>query len=224
MTAPDLIPLSFQRLDPALSNERSAQLYTELDTRRSVREFSGEPVPREWIERAILTASTAPSGAHRQPWRFIAVSDRAVKREIRLAAEEEEKKNYGGRMPPDWLDALTPIGTGPEKPYLEIAPWLVVCFEEGHRFDGSGNREKNYYVKESVGIACGLFITALHHMGLATLTHTPSPMGFLAKILDRPANERPFLLFPVGYTAVRAQVPNLTRKPLEEIAEFIEEV
>jgi len=223
VTAPDLIPLSFQRLEPTLSSERSKDLYSELNTRRSVREFSDDPVPREWIERAILTASTAPSGAHRQPWRFIAVSDRAVKREIRLAAEAEEKRNYGGRMPTDWLEALAPIGTGPEKPYLEIAPWLVVCFEEGHRFDESGNREKNYYVKESVGIACGMLITALHHMGLATLTHTPSPMGFLAKILDRPANERPFLLFPVGYPAAGAQVPNLTRKPLEEIAEFIEE-
>lgn len=219
---PRSIPLDFSRRDPADSDERARAFHEEMERRRSVREFSPDPVPRAWIERAILTASSAPSGAHRQPWRFVAVSDPAVKREIRLAAEEEERKNYGGRMPDDWLEALAPIGTDAEKPYLEIVPWLVVCFEEGHSFDAEGERRKNYYVKESVGIACGLFIAALHRMGLATLTHTPSPMGFLGKILDRPAQERPFLLFPVGYPAEGTVVPDLRRKSLEEVSAFIE--
>ena len=223
MTAPHpgMIPLEFERPTPGVSLERALTLHAELERRRSVREFSPDPVPRAWIERAILTASTAPSGAHRQPWRFVAVRDPKVKHEIRLAAEEEERKNYSGRMPPDWLEALAPIGTGPEKPYLEIVPWIVVCFEEGHGFDAAGEKQKNYYVKESVGIACGLFIAALHHMGLATLTHTPSPMWFRTKILGRPSNERPFLLFPVGYPAEGAEVPDLKRKSLGEVSIFI---
>ena len=220
---PGMIPLDFTRLSADETVRRGETFHADLERRRSVREFSPDPVPREWIERAILTASTAPSGAHRQPWRFVAVSDPAVKHEIRLAAEEEERKNYSGRMPPDWLAALAPIGTGPEKPYIEIVPWIVVCFEEGHSFDTEGEKQKNYYVKESVGLACGMFIAALHHMGLATLTHTPSPMGFLTKILGRPSNERPFLLFPVGFPAEGAVVPNLKRKGLDEVALFVTE-
>lgn len=201
---------------------RARAFYEQMDARRSVRSFSPDPVPRELVEIAIRTASTAPSGAHRQPWRFVAVSNRDVKREIRQAAEAEEHESYvGGRMPPDWLEALVPIGTSWEKPYLEVVPWIVVVFEEVWGRGPSGRRRKNYYPKESVGIACGLFIAALHHMGLATLTHTPSPMKFLSRILDRPDNERPFILFPVGYPAAEAEVPDLRRKDLDEVALWV---
>jgi nitroreductase len=180
-------------------------------------------VPRECIELAIATASTAPSGAHRQPWRFVAVSDPAIKRRIRRAAEAEERRFYeGGRAPAEWLEALAPLGTGWRKPYLETAPWLVVVFEELHGVTASGQRRKNYYVKESVGIACGLFIAAVHYLGLATLPHTPSPMGFLGQILGRPANEKAYVLFPVGYPARDAQVPDLRRKAMEEVAVWFE--
>jgi nitroreductase len=189
-----------------------------MDLRRSVREFSSNPVPRELIELAIRTASTSPSGAHRQPWRFVAVDDPAIKKEIRAAAEAEERESYERRMPEDWLEALRPLGTNWQKPFLETAPWLVVVFEEAYGRGPDGRRRRNWYVKESVGIACGIFIAALHHMGLATLTHTPSPMGFLARILGRPPNERPFLLFPIGFSAADAQVPDLRRKPLDEVA------
>ncbi len=190
-----------------------------MESRRSVRAFSSEPVPRELIEIAIRTASTAPSGAHRQPWKFVAVADPALKREIRAAAESEEYESYiGGRMPEEWLEALAPLGTSWEKPFLETAPWLVVVFEELYGLDAEGRKRKNYYPKESVGIACGLFIAALHHMGLATLTHTPSPMAFLSRLLDRPVNEKPFILFPVGYPAADAEVPDLRRKSLEDVA------
>jgi nitroreductase len=189
-----------------------------MDQRRSVRDFSPDRVPRELIELAIRTASTAPSGAHRQPWHFVAVGSQEIKRKIRIAAEQEEFESYqGGRMPEAWKAALAPLGTTWEKPFLETVPWLVVVFEELYR-DGEDHRtQKNYYVKESVGIACGLFIAALHNMGLATLTHTPSPMSFLSEILGRPKNERPFVLFPVGYPAPSAEVPKLTRKSLSEI-------
>jgi nitroreductase len=199
--------------------ERARSFYEELDRRRSVREFSPDPVPRELIETAIRAASTAPSGAHRQPWRFVVVGDPAIKRQIRAAAEDEERESYlGGRMPPEWLEALAPLGTSWEKPFLETVPWLVVVFEEMYQLLPDGSKRKNYYPKESVGIACGFFIAALHHMGLATLTHTPSPMGFLSRILDRPANEKPFILFPVGYPAAGSEVPDLHRKSLEEVS------
>jgi nitroreductase len=174
------------------------------------------------IELAIKTASTAPSGAHLQPWKFVAVSDPQVKHRIRIAAEKEERESYqGGRMPPAWLDALQPIGTDWHKGYLETVPWIVVVFEQMYRQGENGSTLKNYYVKESVGIACGLFIVAVHQMGLSTLTHTPSPMGFLQKILGRPANERPFILFPIGYPAAGAEVPDLRRRSLEEISVWI---
>ena len=199
--------------------ERARSFYKELDQRRSVRDFSADPVPRELIEIAIRSASTAPSGAHRQPWRFVVVGDPELKRKIRIAAEEEERESYlGGRMPPEWLEALVPLGTTWEKPFLETVPWLVVVFEEMYRLLPDGSKRKNYYPKESVGIACGLFIAALHHMGLATLTHTPSPMAFLSRILGRPANEKPFILFPVGYPAAGAEVPDLRRKSLDEVS------
>ncbi len=199
--------------------ERARAFYTELDGRRSIRDFSERAVPRELIELAIKSASTAPSGAHRQPWRFVAVSDPATKRAIRVAAEAEERHSYeGGRMPPDWIEALAPLGTDWRKPFLETVPWLVVVFEQVHGVDDAGHARKNYYVKESAGIACGMFIAAIHHMGLATLTHTPSPMKFLSQILGRPASERPFILFPVGYPADEVRVPDLRRKSLEEVA------
>jgi len=197
---------------------RASAFLEEMSRRRSVRFFSDEPVPRALIEMAVATAASAPSGANRQPWKFVAVSDPGIKRQIRLAAEEEERKSYeGGRMPPDWIEALLPLGTGWQKPYLETAPWLVVAFEERYSHGSDGGIRKNYYVRESVGMACGLFIAALQHMGLATLTHTPSPMGFLSTILKRPGNESPFVLFPVGFPAEDCRVPDITRKPLDEI-------
>ena len=213
------IPYHPERLSRDASRQRAAAFYREMDQRRSVRFFTDDPVPRDLIETAIRTASTAPSGAHRQPWTFVAVSDPETKRQIRQAAEEEERRSYlGGRMPEDWLEALAPLGTDWRKPFLETVPWLVVAFEQAWSFNPDGSRRKNYYVKESVGLACGLFLTALHHMGLATLTHTPSPMRFLTKILNRPSNERPYILFPIGYPTPDCQVPDIQRKPLEEVA------
>jgi nitroreductase len=197
---------------------RAETFFSLMDSRRSIRSFSSEAVPRDLIETAIATASTAPSGAHRQPWRFVLVGDAETKSEIRRAAEAEERENYeGGRLPPDWIEALGPLGTDWHKPFLEEAPWLVVVFEERYGIAPDGSRRHNYYVKESVGIACGLFIAAIHNMGLATLTHTPSPMRFLSRLLGRPANERPFVLFPVGYPAPDCQVPDLERKALGEV-------
>ena len=217
------IPYRPERLPEEEMLRRAREYYEELDRRRSVRFFSPDPVPRELIELAIRAASTAPSGAHKQPWRFVVIGDPAIKREIRVAAEAEEHESYiGGRMPPDWLEALAPFGTSWEKPYLEIAPWIVVVFEELHELLPDGSKRKNYYPKESVGIACGLFIAALHHMGLATLTHTPSPMAFLSRVLDRPPNEKPFILFPVGYPAPDAEVPDLRRKGLDEVSVWLE--
>jgi nitroreductase len=213
------IPYDFQRYPEHEMLRRADEFYAEMNRRRSVRHFAADPVPRRLVELAIQAASTAPSGAHRQPWRFVAVDDPDIKRQIRVAAEKEERLSYeGGRMPPDWLAALAPLGTDWHKPYLEIAPWLVVVFEEVHGYEADGARRKNYYVKESVGIACGVFIAAVHRMGLGTLTHTPSPMAFLARILGRPEHERPFMLFPIGYPAPGATVPDLRRKSLDEIA------
>lgn len=191
-----------------------------MDRRRSVRSFAPDPVPREAVELAIRTASTAPSGAHRQPWHFVVVEDPDTKGSIRRAAETEEYESYvGGRMPPEWLAALEPLGTDWTKPFLETAPVLVVVFAELYGVvEPDGTKRKNYYVKESVGIACGLFLTALHRMGLATLTHTPSPMRFLNEILSRPQNEKAFLLCPVGYPAEDCEVPDLRRKSLDEVA------
>ncbi len=217
---PRFVPYRPLRMPPDEMLRRAADFHAELAGRRSVRHFAPDPVPRALIELAILTAGTAPSGAHRQPWRFVAVDDPAVKRAIRGAAEEEEKRSYEERMTAEWRAALAPLGTTWEKPFLEIAPWLVVVFEETHGIGPDGGAIRNYYVRESVGIACGLFIAAIHHMGLATLTHTPSPMGFLGRLLGRPAHERPYILFPIGYPAAGAAVPDLVRKPLAEIAEW----
>ena len=203
--------------------ERGRRFQREMDGRRSVRMFSGDPVPRELIELAIMTGSTAPSGAHQQPWTFVAVGDPEVKRQIRIAAEEEERQSYqGGRMPAEWLAALAPLGTDWHKPFLENVPWIVVLFEQVHGWFPDGSVRKHYYARESVGIACGLFVAAVHQMGLVTLTHTPSPMGFLSTILRRPKHERPFVLLPVGYPADDCVVPDLRRKSLDEVASFVE--
>ena len=213
------VPLDFERVPPEETLRRARELYRRMDRRRSVRDFAPDPVPREAIELAIRTASTAPSGAHRQPWCFVAVDDPEIKRRIREAAEAEEHESYvGGRMPPEWLMALAPLGTDWHKPFLEVAPYLVVVFAELYGVAADGSKRKNYYVKESVGIACGMFVAALHEMGLATLTHTPSPMKFLNQILGRPENEKPFILFPVGYPAPGCEVPDLRRKSLDEVA------
>ena len=198
-----------------------SELLGHLERRRSVRMFSADPVPAEVIEIAVACANTAPSGAHQQPWKFVAVGDADTKHRIRVAAEAEERINYdGGRLPPAWRDALAGLGTSADKRYLETVPWIVVCFAEKSTPQPDGSLRKNYYVNESVGIACGLFITALHRMGLSTLTHTPNPMAFLSRILGRPPHERPFILFPVGYSAPDCQVPDLTRKPLDQALEF----
>jgi iodotyrosine deiodinase len=187
-----------------------------MQIRRSVRQFSSEPVPFELVANAVATAGSAPSGAHQQPWTFVVVSDAALKRRIRLAAETEERRNYEGRMSDEWLRVLEPIGTDWRKPHIEDAPYVIVVFEQVYGLDG-GRKVKHYYTKESVGIATGLLLASLHVAGLATLTHTPSPMGFLSRLLERPRNERPYVLVPVGYPAPDAEVPDLARKPLAEI-------
>ena len=197
--------------------ERSKAFYTLLDKRRSLRFFSDAPVPVEVIEQCIQTASTAPSGAHKQPWTFVVVSSPDVKKAIREAAEKEEYENYHGRMSDEWLDDLKVFGTDWHKPFLEHAPYLIVVFKKAYDLDETGQKHKNYYVNESVGLACGFLLAALHYAGLVTLTHTPSPMNFLQEILQRPDNERPFLLIPVGYAAQDAVVPDITGKPLSEV-------
>ena len=212
------VPLAFTRLPLEESLERARAFEAEMGRRRTTRHFSSEPVPRELIEHAIRTAGTAPSGAHQQPWTFVAVSDALLKRRIREAAESEERRFYRELAPPEWLEALAPLGTDENKPHLEDAPWLVVLFRQSHGLDAEGKRWPFYYTQESCGIAAGLFVAAVHHMGLVTLTHTPSPMGFLGEVLERPPNEKAMLLMPVGYPAADARVPNLARKPLGEIA------
>ena len=199
----------------------SKNFYEDLSKRRSVRFFSDKPVSRQTIANLLQTAGSAPSGANKQPWHFVAVSNPDVKHKIRIEAEEEEKAFYHERATPEWLKDLEPIGTDWRKPFLEIAPWLIVVFKRTYNETNEG-RSKNYYVSESVGIACGFLITAIHQAGLATLTHTPSPMNFLSEILGRPENEKPFLLLPVGYVSKDATVPNIFRKELDEIATFIE--
>ncbi len=198
--------------------ERAEAFHLELSRRRTVRHFSATPVDRDIIAACLRTAGTAPSGAHRQPWRFVAISETATKARIREAAEAEERAFYGGRAPEAWLQALEPLGTDAQKPFLETAPWLIAIFAERHGETADGQREKNYYVAESVGIATGMLITALHHAGLATLTHTPSPMGFLSELCEQPTRFKPYLLLVVGHPASDCVVPNLQRKSLEEIA------
>jgi nitroreductase len=220
MTLAGFEPLSFARLPEAEMVERARDFYAELDRRRTTRHFSSEPVPRELVELAIRSAGTAPSGAHRQPWRFVAVDDPVLKAKMRAAAEAEEHENYHGRMPQEWLDVLAPLGTDEHKAHITDAPWVIVVFKQLYEIRTDGSRVKNYYVDESVGIATGLLIAAIHHMGLVTLTHTPSPMGFLSTLLRRPLNERAYLLMPVGFPAADAQVPALRRRRLEELLTY----
>ena len=210
-----------EQLSQQESIERSETYYNWLDTRRSVREYSDKDIPKEVIENIIKAASTAPSGAHKQPWTFCAISNADLKHKIRLAAEEEERISYGGRMSDRWLKDLAPFGTDDNKPFIDIAPWIIVVFKRVYEFEGE-EKHNNYSVNESVGIASGMLISAIHNAGLVTLTHTPSPMRFLTKILERPENERPFLLLPIGYPKQPSYVPDIHRKPLEDIAVFYE--
>lgn len=210
------IPYQVANFDLETQKERAKSYYQYMDTRRTVREYSDQEVPMELIENIIKTASTAPSGAHKQPWTFCVVKDPEMKKKIRIAAEKEEKESYESRMSERWKQDLEPLGTNWEKPFLEKAPYLIVVFKRVYEKSGD-QKVNNYYVNESVGLACGFLINAIHNAGLATLTHTPSPMNFLAELLERPANERPFLLLPVGYPAPDAQVPVLERKPLDAV-------
>ena len=215
MHGPELVPLP-ERHDPGIAPEAAARAFTEaMQKRRSIREFSDRPVSRETIEWIVRTAHSAPSGANKQPWRFVCVQDAETKRKIRLGAEAEEREFYERRANDEWLADLSPLGTDAEKPFLEIAPWLVVVFQLTKGDDGG----QVYYLKESVGLACGMLLTAAHLAGLATLTHTPSPMAFLNDILDRPKHERPFLLIPIGYPAEHCTVPRaaMQRRPLDEV-------
>ncbi len=216
------LPLTEYREYPTEEmQQRSEKFYEEMKRRRSVRQFSDREVPRKIIENCLRAAGTAPSGANMQPWHFVVVSDAKVKKEIRLAAEKEEREFYRNRATREWLDALAPLGTDENKPFLEIAPYLIVILVERYSFFPDGSKRKHYYALESVGIATGMLITALHHAGLAALTHTPSPMGFLNDILKRPANEKPFLNLVVGYPAEDVTVPKLRKKSLHEITSFI---
>lgn len=200
--------------------KRSLDFYSWMDTRRTVRNFSDKPVPKDVISTIILTASTAPSGAHKQPWTFCVVSDPGIKKQIRYEAEQEEFESYHGRMPEEWLKDLRPLQTDWQKEFLETAPYLIIVFKRSYELEESGHKHQNYYVTESCGIACGFLLTAIHQAGLAALTHTPSPMNFLSRVLNRPENEKPFLLIPVGYAAEECWVPDLKRKKLNEICVF----
>ncbi|MBL6449461.1 nitroreductase family protein [Fulvivirga sp. 29W222] len=200
--------------------KRSKQFYEWMDKRRTVRDFSDKPIPKEVIDNIILTASTAPSGAHKQPWTFCVVANPELKKQIRVAAEKEEYESYNNRMSPEWLEDLKPLQTDWHKPFLEIAPYLIIVFKKAYDLDGEGNKKNNYYVNESVGLAGGFLLAAIHHAGLVALTHTPSPMNFLAKLLNRPSNERPVLLIPVGYPVEETYVPQLKRKSLDEVAVY----
>lgn len=222
MASPKFIPLSdFQEYPADEMQRRAAEFCAELRRRRSVRDFSSRPVPLEVIRDCLRAAGAAPSGANLQPWYFVVISDPAAKREIQLAAEAEEREFYRHKAPPEWLEVLAPLGTDEHKPYLETAPYMIAIFAQSHGVSPGGRKIKHYYAQESVGIAKGFLIAALHHAGLACLTHTPSPMGLLIRILARPTHERPFLLLVVGYPAEGARVSVIHKKPMEEIATFI---
>jgi len=203
-------------------NERSQDFLHWADTRRSVRDFSSKPVPKIVMENIIMTASTAPSGAHKQPWTFCLISSKELKNELRKLAEVEEYKSYNGRMSEEWLKDLAPLGTNWEKEFIDVAPWIVVLMKRIYEIDENGEKQNNYYVAESVGIAAGFFLMAVHNAGLVALTHTPSPMNFITKALGRPENERPFLLIPVGFPAENAQIPSLKRKDSSEVIKLYE--
>jgi iodotyrosine deiodinase len=221
MKKAEFIPLEFTPIPETDMLQHAKEFYELLKRRRTVRDFSDKSVPREIIEHAILAAGTAPNGANQQPWHFVVVSNPEIKKKIREAAEEEERAFYRERAPEAWLDALAPLGTDEHKPFLETAPYLIAIFAQVHGVKGDGTKVKHYYVNESVGIATGFLVAALHNAGLACLTHTPSPMNFLNEILKRPNNERPFVLLVVGYPADNAKVPAITKKSLEQIATFI---
>jgi iodotyrosine deiodinase len=216
-----LQPLDFQRRPSHEIRQRAATFRQDMIRRRTVRHFSSRPVARKVLEHCLLAAGSAPSGANLQPWQFVVVGNPAVKRSIREAAEKEEREFYRSRAPQEWLDALAPLGTDEHKPFLETAPYLIAIFAQSYAVLPDGRKVKNYYVQESVGIATGILVTALHHAGLASLTHTPSPMGFLNTILDRPGNEKPFLLLVVGHPAGDAQVPVITKKCLADFVSFV---
>ena len=199
---------------------RSNDFYEWMEKRRTVRDFSDKPVPKEVIEKIVLTASTAPSGAHKQPWTFCIVSDPEIKKQIRGEAEKEEFESYNGRMPEEWKADLLPLQTDWKKEFLETAPYLIIVFKRSYELEENGHKHQNYYVTESCGIACGFLLTAIHHAGLAALTHTPSPMNFLRKILNRPENEKPYLLIPVGYPASECWVPDLKRKAIVSVTKW----
>ena len=222
MPPPTLVALpDYQEYPVDAMKRRAAEFYNDVRRRRTVREFSDRPVPREIIEDCVRAAGTAPSGANMQPWHFVVVSDRSIKQKIRVEAEKEEYEFYHHKAPREWLDALAPLGTNDQKPFLEDAPYLIVIFAESYSVLPDARKVKHYYAQESVGIATGMLITAVHHAGLVSLTHTPSPMGFLNEILGRPSHERPFLILVVGYPATAATVPIINKKSLEEIATFV---
>jgi nitroreductase len=198
----------------------SHEFYEWMDKRRTVRDFSDKPVPKEVIENIISAASTAPSGAHKQPWTFCVVANPSIKKQIRTAAEKEEQESYNGRMPAEWLNDLRPLQTDWQKPFLESAPYLIVVFKKSYEIKPDGTKGNVYYANESCGLACGFLLAAIHKAGLVALTHTPSPMNFLAQLLSRPENEKPFLLIPVGHAADECWVPDLKRKTLSEISEW----
>ena len=221
MTHATFVPLVFQPHPAGEMRQRAAAFREQLRRRRTVRDFSSQAVAPEVIEDCLLAAGSAPSGANLQPWHFVVVSDPAMKKQIREGAEKEEREFYHTRAPQEWLDALAPLGTDDRKPFLETAPYLIAIFAQSYGVLPDGRKVKNYYVQESVGIATGMLITAIHHAGLVSLTHTPSPMGFLNTILNRPPNEKPYLLLVVGYPAAGAVVPDISKKPLAEIATFL---
>lgn len=222
MAEPRFIPIpNYQEYPVDQMRRRAADFYRDMSRRRTVRHFSDRPIPKDVIEDCVRAAATAPSGANLQPWHFVLISDPAVKRQIRVAAEEEEREFYGKRAPQEWLDALAPLGTDVDKPFLETAPLLVAIFVQRYGVLPDGRVMKHYYANESTGIAAGMLITAIHNAGLASLTHTPSPMGFLNRILRRPDNEKPFLLLVVGYPAEDAVVPEIGKKSFAEVATFI---
>ena len=216
------IPYTPPKLTPEASEDAAQQWFNTVNTRRSVRHFSDAPVSKKTIEHILKAASTAPSGAHKQPWTFCAVSNTQLKAKIRAAAEKEEQENYGRRMSEEWKDDLRPLGTDAVKPFLDIAPWLIVVFKQTYGLSETGERTLHYYVNESVGIATGFLLTAIHQAGLASLTHTPSPMNFLEKVLDRPPNEKAYMLIPVGHPTPDCTVPDLHRKDLDEMSVFFE--
>lgn len=222
MNSDGFVPLDWSRLPKQEMENRANALFRQMDSRRTTRHFSEEKVPKELIEKAIMCGSTAPSGAHLQPWTFVAVSNSEIKSRMREAAELEEKKTYSERMPEAWQEVLQPLGTDAIKEHMTDAPWLVVLFRQSKRLRENGEQGPTYYSTESCGIAAGMFIHAIHNMGLVTLTHTPSPMGFLREILARPNHEHAMLVMPVGYPADDARVPDISRKELADVAVFFE--